>query len=33
MNNSIKKVAVGMAVSPRESNEKDGLVYISVVML
>lgn len=33
MNNSIEKVAVGMAVSPSESNEKRGVVYISVVML
>ena len=33
MNVSAKKVAVGMSVSPSESNEKDGVVYISVVML
>ena len=33
MNSSIKKVAVAMSVSPRESDEKEGVVYISVVML
>lgn len=33
MADDIKRVAVGMAVSPSESNEKDGVVYISVVML
>lgn len=33
MANDIKRVAVAMAVSPSESNEKNGVVYISVVML
>ena len=33
MNSSIKKVAVAMSVSPSESDEKEGVVYISVVML
>jgi len=33
MANDIKRVAVAMAVSPSESNEKNGVVYISVIML
>ncbi len=33
MANDIKRVAVAMAVSQSESNEKHGVVYISVVML
>jgi uncharacterized protein YkwD len=33
MNSSIKKVSVAMSVSPSESDEKEGVVYISVVML
>jgi uncharacterized protein YkwD len=33
MNSTVKKVAVAMSVSPSESDEKEGVVYISVVML
>lgn len=33
MNINTTKVAVGMSVSPSESSEKNGVVYISVVML